>query len=411
MKLKKNIFIYTIVILMQAGLSFLLVSILSYSLSIKEFGEYNLYSIIMTFMLNFIILGVDGAINLFYYKVNETKYKLYISNGILFIIPIGFIIVFVLYLLFRSVLVNDFNLNNNILLYLLGILFFQSIVLVLLSYYQTLQKALNYAYLNITYFMLNFIFSLLCIFMYKKLQYLYMGILISTFIFSIYSIKYFIDNNLLIFRFNKNIFKELLNYGISLLPNAVGSTIFFMSDRFFVSYYYDNKNVAYYSIAIQIGMFILIFNNAFVKAWNPFLFSKLKNFNEENRKLIKKLSIIFVLLFLTLPFVINGLKNIIFNLFFDDKLKAGLQYVFWISVGYSFMGVFKVFSGYLFYLKKFKLISIISISSAILNLILNYLFIKYWGVMGVAYATALTMFIFMIVVFLFVKKYFYHFKN
>jgi O-antigen/teichoic acid export membrane protein len=402
----KNIIIYAISIVLQAGLSFLLVSILSHKLTIKEFGDYNLYLTINAFAFSFMIVGVDGAIGLFYHKVNRLKYKLYISNGIIFILPLGLLFVIVLYNIFDTLLIDKFHLNSNILKYLIIILFFQSTTQILLSYYQTQQKALNYAFLNISFLLFNFISALLFISLFKELEYLYIGMMISTFIFFLYSIVYFIKHKLLFFRFNKIIFKELLHYGVVLIPNAIGSTIFFMSDRFFVSYYYDNEMVAYYSIAIQIGMFILIFNNAFVKAWNPFLFSKLKNFDENNRKVIKKLSIVFVLFFLTLPFIVDELKFFVFDIFFDEKLKDGLEYVFWIAVGYSFMGVFKVFSGYLFYLKKIKLISIISILSAILNLLLNYLFIKYFGVIGVAYATALTMFIFMIVVFLFVQKYY-----
>ena len=405
MSFGKNIIVYAISIIFQAGLSFLLISILSHSLSIKEFGDYNLYLTIVAFSLSFMVLGVDGAINLFYHKVGKLKYKLFISNGILFILPIGLLFTLLIFLFSSSILVNKFDLNLNILQYLIAIMYFQSIVQILLSYYQTQQKALNYAYLNISFLTLNFLTAIIFIQLYQKLEYLYIGLLISNFLFFVYSIFYFIQKKLLLFRFNKYIFKELFMYGIILLPNAIGSTIFFMSDRFFISYYYDNEMVAYYSIAIQIGMFILIFNNAFVKAWNPFLFSKLKNFTKENQKQIQKLSIVFVLFFLTLPFILDWIKIFIFDIFFDEKLKDGLQYVFWIAVGYSFMGVFKVFSGYLFFLKKIKLISTISILSALLNLILNYYFIQYFGVIGVAYATALTMFIFMLVVYLGVRFY------
>lgn len=406
MNFGKNIIIYAISILLQAGLSFLLIAILSHKLTIKEFGDYNLYLTIIAFVFSFMILGVDGAINLFYHKVSKIKYKLYVSNGIIFILPLGLLFIFIIYIIFGNLLVEKFHLNSDILGYLIIIIFFQSNIQILLSYYQTQQKAMKYAFLNISFLVFNFISSLLFLYIFKKLEYLYIGLIVSNFIFFIYSISYFIKNKLLFFRFNKIVFKELFHYGVVLLPNAIGSTVFFMSDRFFISYYYSNEIVAYYSIAIQIGMFILIFNNAFVKAWNPFLFTKLKNFNENNRKLIKKLSILFVLFFLSLPFILNELKFIIFDIFFDKKLEEGLMYVFWIAVGYSFMGVFKVFSGYLFYLKKIKLISMISILSAVLNLGLNYIFIQYFGVIGVAYATAITMFIFMIVVFLFVLKYY-----
>jgi Na+-driven multidrug efflux pump len=59
---------------------------------------------------------------------------------------------------------------------------------------------------------------------------------------------------------------------------------------------------------------------------------------------------------------------------------------------------------YIFFIKKTHLISIITFSTAALNLVLNYFFITLYGSVGAAKATALCMFIEFVAVWMLANK-------
>ncbi|MEQ9306509.1 MAG: polysaccharide biosynthesis C-terminal domain-containing protein, partial [Marinoscillum sp.] len=75
-----------------------------------------------------------------------------------------------------------------------------------------------------------------------------------------------------------------------------------------------------------------------------------------------------------------------------------------IAIGYFCLGGYKIFSMSLFYEKRIWLISSITGSSAVVNLILNYVLIKKLGVIGVAIATTSSMFMMMILTFILAQR-------
>jgi len=82
-----------------------------------------------------------------------------------------------------------------------------------------------------------------------------------------------------------------------------------------------------------------------------------------------------------------------FKYFMDIRYLQGYTYVFWVSVGYFFWGVYMLFSSYIYYYKQTKFLVWLAIINIITNLALNYYFIGIYGGIGAAYATALSFFI------------------
>ena len=77
-------------------------------------------------------------------------------------------------------------------------------------------------------------------------------------------------------------------------------------------------------------------------------------------------------------------------------------------IGFLFQSLYFLYTNYLFYYKKTKVLAMITFLGAILNLILNYILIKKLGVIGVAYSTAITYLLFFITVVIVSKKIYYN---
>ena len=177
-----------------------------------------------------------------------------------------------------------------------------------------------------------------------------------------------------------------------------------MSDRLFISYYLGTEEVGMYAVGVQVAMIVFIIQHAFNQAWAPYLFNKLKSESVENNISIVKISYLAFGFFLTLPFVVDMLSSPIFFYVIDQKFNNAIQYVFWVALGFGFLGMYKVVTNYIFYEKKGFLLSVMTFFSLVVNLILNYFLLHKYGAIGVAYATAITIFIFFIAAFLMANR-------
>src|SRR5204862_202154 len=68
------------------------------------------------------------------------------------------------------------------------------------------------------------------------------------------------------------------------------------------------------------------------------------------------------------------------------------------AFAFFFWGLYSLFLGYLFYYRKNNVVIVFSIFSSLMCIILNYVFIKKFQIMGAAYADLLTYFILFIAI-------------
>lgn len=397
---------YTIVSLIQALYIFINMVFFSHKMPIEDFGKYNLYLSILPILLNFMSLGFNGSISVFYHKVSRIKFRLYIGQIIFFLLPLSLIVGILLLLIGDYYIENSFSLNRDILFVIVLLVFVQILPQLLLTYYQTSQQLKNYLILNISYLTTIQITSILIYLIYESTFLLFLSLLIVSSLYSLYVIFRLIKLKLIIYKFNKKAINDILSYGLPLVLHSAGITVLFMSDRFFISSFLGNDKVAIYSISLQLSMPILVLVNSFASAWGPYLFRKLKNSTDYINSSIKRKMFIFIIVFLLLPFLIYYPQVIIFKVFFPKEYEIALDYILIISLGYAIMGIWKLFVGFLHFSKMTKVIFQITLLTLILNLILNYFLIYFFGTIGVAYATFISMFFLVFVtISIVVKKY------
>ena len=177
-----------------------------------------------------------------------------------------------------------------------------------------------------------------------------------------------------------------------------------MSDRLFISYYLGNDTLGMYAVGAQVAMIAMIIQQSFNQAWVPYLFKNLKIGLIENKIKIIKISYFAILFFAILPFLIDFITPLLYKIFIDEKFINSIQYVFWIALGYSLLGMYKVVTNYIFYEKRVKLLSMMTFFSLFINLVLNYVLIHKYGAIGVAYGTAITVAIFFIIAFIIANR-------
>jgi O-antigen/teichoic acid export membrane protein len=191
-------------------------------------------------------------------------------------------------------------------------------------------------------------------------------------------------------KFNSKVLKEMISYGYPLAISNILTITLTISDRFILEAYYKLEAVGSFQVAIKVANLLqFLIMNSFITSYT---YQYYKSMNEkDNSRYHLKIFTYFVLFM-----VMVGLAIVFFGKEIVYIVMAGkaeyfdaLPVIPFLVLGLIFMGMRQVFILPLTKAKKTQLISIVTISTGILNVILNFLLIPRFGKEGAAFTTAI----------------------
>jgi len=401
-KLGNNIIIYGLTNALKSLVPFIMLPILTHYLSVKDYGVLSLIETSILFISPFVMLNIHSAISVEYFTAKDKDdFAKYVTNSLILTV-FSFLMVFFILNLFSKQFSQIIHIDEFWIKILAFLAFLKIIPLVVLTIFQSSNQPFKYFLFSIFLVLFDFTLSyILIVFCDKGILGRIIGVYGAYFLFSImgfyilYKLRYVVLKIILKFS------KQILEYGVPLIAHSIGGIVLAMSDRYFLAYFVDNKVVGLYTVAYQISGIMLLFSMSINQAWRPMLYNLLKNSNLKKAKQINfVLVVIFILSFCILYFIIPLIYKILINeRFYNSKI-----FVLWLLIGFLFQSLYFIYTNYLFFYKKTKLLSVITFSGAILNIILNYIGIKLFGSIGVAYATAITWVFYFLAVYYFSNK-------
>lgn len=200
--------------------------------------------------------------------------------------------------------------------------------------------------------------------------------------------------------------RAILKLSLPLVPHALGGIVIAVSDRLFIEKMVDLKTVGIYTVGYMFGMIVMLFTEAFVKAWNPWFFRTLNNPTSEKKVQIVRYTYIYLAVVLLLVILVTVMGKLVLPYFVDAEYLEASMYIFWVALGYFFFGAYQIFFPYLVVMGRTSFLAVSTVLSAVINLILNYFLIRHYGAIGAAYATIVAYFISSLLVFLYQKKHY-----
>lgn len=403
MKVINNSAIYVASNFLNKGISFLLMPIFTYYLAPSDYGLLSLFTVFLSVITPFVLLQSHGAITVEYNKREFKDFPQFMMSGILNSIFAFLCVIIAVYFL-SAYLAEIFELPRKWILVLPFLAFSNSIILYLQTYYIAKEKAIFYGLLSIGNLFLNIGFSL---FFVVILKYGYegriLGSLLCSFVISLVAIFVLVFKKIIRLSISRKAQKSILLFGIPLIPHALGAIILNMADRLFIQQMIGTVELGIYTVGYTIGSIIMILEGSLNQAFYPFFYRNLKLNTKKSRMNILLFSFVIVFILMISVIVLYISTPIIFNML-DNRYVNGQIFVLWVALGYMFLGFYKMFSGYLFYLKKTYILSILSILNIGLNLVLNYFLILKFGALGAAYATTISFFVFFILIMIISSK-------
>lgn len=216
--------------------------------------------------------------------------------------------------------------------------------------------------------------------------------------------------------FDKEKFNEVLNFGLWQLFGFSGLYLINFGDNFVIKYFLTVNDVAVYNVAYKLFNAIAGLSLIFSSYYAPIFLQALEMKEKEKIKIIFYRDRIFLNIMILIPHVIvillsNKIIEIIYGIRY---IEAGnILRVLMFASYVRFLTVFNVliFNG----MKKYKILQIINIFQAILNILFDIYLIKKFGLIGAAYGTLIGIVISRFITVVYCEKIIYYlsfkFKN
>ena len=378
---------YTIGGYLLKGLGFITVPIFARILSTSDFGLYNTFLSYEAILYLFISYALHVSIKNARFDMGKDTLDEYISN--ISILPLFTTVVLIICVnIFSNPLQSMFGLNRltlNLLIiysYCSGlIILFQNRLVVEYEYKRYLQITYFNALANIglSLFLVQNVFS----------EQKYMGRIIGTVVPAV-----LVSIAILISFYKKNvprINKDHLTYGLKLsipiIPHGLGQIVLLSFDRIMITNLVGVAESGVYSFSYTIFTMLQVTATALFSVFEPWAYERLK----ENKVVeLRKISSLFFCFLSLATIAVIAIAPDVIILLGSKKYADAIYTTIPIMVGGLFSLAYGIPAIIEYYYKKTIYISLGTIGAAVVNVILNYIFIPRFGYVAAAYTTLIS---------------------
>lgn len=384
---------------LQNGISVITTPIFTRLMSTEEYGTYNVFNSWMNIIT--VIITLNMARGVYTQGLIKFSNESEILSSSLQGLTIVFICIFtIIYLIFRNYFNALFSLNLLQMILMLILIWTSSVY----SFWAAEQRVkLNYKLLvGITLFatILKPITGIILINnMTNSTTARILGIVIVEIMCFLWMFFYQEFKGKAFY--SKYYWKYAIKFCIPLVPHYLSQTVLSSSDRIMIEKMIGKSEAGIYGLAYSISQLMSVFSTALLHTVEPWIFRN-----------IKKCSVKSITSFSYLSFILIGLVNLGLIAIAPEALKlfapSSYHDAIWIippvAISVFFQYMYSIFSDFEFYYEKTFYIAGATMLSAIINITLNYFFIKKFGYIAAGYTTLLCYLVYAVFHFIIAKK-------
>lgn len=404
-KILKNIFWIFFDKLFLAILQFFVGTKIANYYGSESFGVYNLAITIVSFSTLFFELINERVIKKFflYHKFNLIVYNVNFFRNTISII---------LFLL--TVIFGKFYVTNQLFYYTLILLCFDNILLTTTSgieiYFNYKLNSKNIVIMNNIIKLLSYIAQYIGILLNYSIIMVpitrCLGSILRIFVLKkMYKVNYLKDKKSKL-KINMALLKKMYKESIYLWLGFLGSLVYTQMDKLMLGGMLGNKAVGVYSVAVTLSQFLAIIIFPIQVSIYPKMLELYKKNKKEYYNFYQKCNTLITQFYLIASilsvFVVKLLFLKIYSFEYVDAIS--IYAVLTVSIFFKANGALQ--TGHVTIRNIAKKIVYKTFSGLIINMILNYFFIKKFGIIGAAIATSITSFITLFLLDFFIKEYY-----
>lgn len=192
-----------------------------------------------------------------------------------------------------------------------------------------------------------------------------------------------------------------LKISIPLIWHTLSIHILSSSDRVMITRFCGTSDNALYSVAYSCALIVQVLWTSMNSAWAPWAYEMMDN---KDYGALKKASRPFILFFGLIVLIFLLISPEVLFLMGGKKYASAISVIPPVMIGYVFQFVFSLYVNIEYYSKKQPFIAMGTTVAAIVNIVLNLLFIPMLGYVAAAYTTLVGYIVLFMMHYMFVKK-------
>lgn len=360
------------------GVGFVLLLILAKYITPGEYGTLNLFNTVLMVLTFLTALSTEGYFSVAYFRDGEMGVKNAYS-GIFFTSVITTIILCLILLVGNQYVADLLDLPLFALYIAVIVGFLTAHINVNLDFFRVKEDIVAYGLVSCGYAVLGFLLTILLVVtilpgwegrVYAQLY--------SALLCGLFALVYFWRKKLIKLP-DTRYWKQMLLWGIPLIPHAATNFLRQGCDRYIINHHYSLDEVGIFSFALNLCNVIIMIGLSFNQSSSVEIYKVLgdetMSYNEKRTRLARTTrSMFFVYLFASLAVCLGGFALVPLLL---PAYSSSLSYFPLLSV-YGFLQcLYYLFANYLFYYKDTKVLMYITFGTSVMHLVLSLFLTHY----------------------------------
>lgn len=178
--------------------------------------------------------------------------------------------------------------------------------------------------------------------------------------------------------------KGALLFNLPLIPHYLSTYVLGSADRLMISHLVGDSEAAFYSVAYSVASIAIVIWSSINSSLIPYTYENCKKKNYESiARVVQPILVVFMLIcgliILCAPEVVMIMAT--------EEYKQAIYVIPPIIGGVFFQVQYYIYANVVYYYKKPKYVMYASVTAAVLNIVLNYIFIRKYGFIAAGYTT------------------------
>ncbi len=362
-------------------------------LSKEGMGMYSLYQVTMQLIIPIFSLSIDYAINISYFKLKDKEFIRYQSTGI-YLSLLLFAFFTLITIIFIHPLSHLFGLSPQMLMLTILVILLQYFNTIRLNLWQAQQKPLQYGLFAIPLTLSKNVFALILI---LSLGYGWEGIIWGNlagnaflFIVAVYT---YTKAHYLQWCFSLKDAIDQVKTSISISVHRISAWFSTSINRIIINALLGTAATGSFGVGTVFATIVTVLEDAANNAYWPYLYRKLQNYDDNSKKSVVKLIAIYYIAFIVIGCFIGLAGYLFVGVVFGLQYEDTKVFIFPLVLSAIMNGLYKLHVNIIFFTKKTYIVARNTIICAIANIGVAYVFIKFYGLTGAAYAALLIQFL------------------
>lgn len=367
---------------LQKGISVITTPIFTRLLATSEYGQYNVFNSWLSIITIFVTLSLTAGV----YTQGLVKYsedRKGFSSSLLGLSTILIAIWTIVYLLFHNYWNSLFSLTTVQMLAMLILIWTTSVF----NFWASEQRVLyKYRALVIITFAVSLAKPLLGILFVIHAEDKVTARILSLVLVEMvgYSAMFVIQMHRGKMFFSAKYWKYALRFNFPLVPHYLSQTVLNGADRIMIDRMTGSGDAGIYSLAYSISLIMALFNTALTQTISPWIYQRIK---AEETNDIAPIAYITLACIAGANLLLIAFAPEAVAIFAPQSYYEAIWVIPPVAMSVYFMYSYDLFAKFAFYYEKTNFIMLASVAGALLNIVLNYVFINLSGYVAAGYTT------------------------